>query len=196
MKNSDIPTMLDQPLKVVALVEFNKSQSLVFNRMPLYKYTIDGDLMWANDGPFYSCFKYEKPSKNWQAFAGRKFDLDMLDGSVTKCEGQWWDGGISCLSEKLGLALNSITIGTVEHLIDCYVFMGTSGNNEDIQKLISEYKGVIYPYWDYEKVIKFDKMRHDLIKKQLKLERANKALIAEVKVKSALLTELDKGATV
>ena len=187
-----MPAILDQPLKVVALVEFNKSQALVFNRMPSYKYTIDGNLMWAKDGPFYSCFEYDKPSKNWQAFAGRKFDLDMLDGSVTKCEGQWWDGGIGRLSEKLGFHLNSITIGTVDRLIECYVFMGTSGNIDDIHNLVSDYKGVVYPYWDYEKIIKFDKMRKESFKKQLKLESANKALIAEVKVKSALLAELDK----
>ena len=193
MDNKDVPAMSEQPLKVVALVEFNKSQALVFNRMPSYKYTKDGDLMWAKDGPFYSCFEYDKPSKNWQAFAGRKFDLDMLDGSVTKCEGQWWDGGIGRLSEKLGFHLSSITIGTVDRLIECYVFMGTSGNIEDMHNMVSEYKGVVYPYRDYEKVIKFEKMRKDFITKQLKLERANRALIQEVKSKSAQLAQLDKG---
>ena len=87
----------------------------------------------------------------------------------------------------------SITIGTVDRLIECYVFMGTSGSIEDMHNMVSEYKGVVYPYRDYEKVIKFEKMRKDFITKQLKLERANRALIQEVKSKSALLAQLDKG---
>lgn len=186
MKNSDLPA-----IKIDALVKFNSGVAMVLNRKPNYKYQRDGNILWAKDGPFYDCYGYGSPSGTWKAFAGRKFELPMIDGSVTKCNGQWWDKDLDVLSEKLNLDLGSVTIGTVSNLKSCYVFSGTSGNKPEIEALAEAYEGVIYPYWDYEKVIKFDDLRKSAWANKSKLERAKKALIKKVKAQAVLLAQLE-----
>ena len=178
---------MNNKLKIVALVKFNSDIAVVFNRMPEYKYTREGDLLYAVDGPFVSCYKYDRPSKAFRAFGGREFDLEMVDGTVTHCNGQWWDGGSNKLQSILGFDLDHLTMGTVERLKNCYVFMGTSCNKIEMDKMIAEYDGCIYPYWDYEKVIKFDDMRSNLYDKQFKLKRDKRNLIKQCKRLSKII---------
>ncbi|MGK0207576.1 MAG: hypothetical protein ACI8ZA_001572, partial [Gammaproteobacteria bacterium] len=154
---------MSEELKIVALVRFNSDVAVVFNKRPNYVYERKGDLLYAIDGPFVSCFQYEEPSRAFKAFAGRSFDLPMKDGTTTKCNGQWWDKGLNKLSAMLEINLQHLTMGTVEKLKQCYVFSGTSCNADVINKMISEYKGCIYPYWDYEKIIKFDDLFREKI---------------------------------
>ena len=172
---------MSEELKIVALVKFNENVAVVFNRSPNYIYEKKGDLLYAIDGPFVSCFQYEEPSIAFKAFAGREFELPMKDGTVTKCNGQWWDKGIDKLSGILNVKLQHLTMGTVEKLKKCYVFSGTSCNAEPINKMISEYKGCIYPYWDYEKVIKYDDLFREKIRRVAKLEKDKRHLVNQCK---------------
>jgi hypothetical protein len=61
---------------------------------------------------------------------------------------------------------------------------------EDYQTLRDSYTGCVYPYWDYEKLIKYDDMRRDLYRRLFHEERRVRSLITEVKKKHAIL---DKG---
>lgn len=176
-----------EQLKIEALVKFNSSTALVLNRMPDFKYQKEGKLLWAKDGPFYSCYYYENPSSTFQAFAGRRFNLPLIGGGVEECTGQWWDGGDGNLSDILGLDIVRATIRTVDDLIDCYVFMGAYCDKSELDRMISEHKGCIYPYWDYEAVIKYKPMRMGYIRKQISEERAKRHLIKKVKFMSAII---------
>lgn len=180
-----------EELKIEAIVKFNTGYAYVFNRNPDYKYQAEGNILWAKDGPFYSCYKYETPSGRFQAFAGRKFELNMIDGTVTKCNGQWWDGGLGELIDKLKLDLIDLTMQTREELKKCYVFFGTSCDHNELEKLKSKYYGVVYEYWDYEKVIKFDDMRHRYIKREIYNDTAKSHLILKVKELHKHVKELE-----
>lgn len=155
-----------KPIKIVAMVQFNDHCAFVLNRMPEFKYQyLEGNqsILYAEDGGFYSVFKYDRPSGNWQAFAGREFDLPLIDGGVVKCKGQWWGDGMSLVTEKLNLEFSSVTYSTVDRLRDCYVFTGASIESGALNKMYEDYKGThkfpaVYPYWDYEKAIKYEKL--------------------------------------
>ena len=177
-----------EPIKILAVVQFNSGEAYVLNRRPEYIYQRDGNLLWAHDTGFYNVYKYDAPRRpinpnwsGWQAFAGRKFTLPMKDGSVTECTGQWWDAGQGEISKKLNITLEHVTMETIPGLIKCYVFCGSSIESEYREKLRSEYTGCVYPYREYEKLIKYDDMRRNFYKRELKLERAKKSLIKEVR---------------
>ena len=172
---------MSDPIKILAIVQFNKGEAYVLNHSPEYVYERDGNILWAHDTGFYSVYAYDRPSERWQAFAGRKFDLPLKDGGVEHCHGQWWDGGQAKLSEKLGITLESVTIETISGLQKCYVFCGSSIESEYREKLRTEYTGCVYPYYEYEKIISYDDMRSKLWDKNSKLEKAKKSLIREVR---------------
>jgi len=54
---------------------------------------------------------------------------------------------------------------------------------DELAALRATYTGCVYPYWDYEKVIKFDDQRRDLWDRIFREERRCKALEAAVKEK-------------
>ncbi len=176
------------PIKILAVIQFNKGEAYVLNRHPEYVYQRDGDILWACDTGFYSVYKYDAPRRpinpnwsGWRAFAGRKFTLPMKDGTITECHGQYWDAGQGELSKKLNITLEHVTMETIPELQKCYVFCGSSIESEYRKKLRAEYTGCVYPYSEYEKIIKYDDMRHSNFKREWKLERAKKSLIKEVR---------------
>ena len=180
-------------LKIEAIVKFNSGVAYVFNREPDYKYQRDGDLLWAKDGPFYSCYGYEPPSRAFQAFGGREFDLKLLDGGVVHCSGEWWDKGLWKLRAKLGLNLGSLSMKTKEQLIKCYVFYGTSCDLDELEKLKAKYYGLIYDYWEYEAVIKYKPEMRKQWNKRFYEERAKRHLVKKVKELSLKVKQLEKG---
>lgn len=177
-------------LKIEAIVKFNSGYAYVFNRKPDYKYQRDGSLLWAKDGPFYSCYKYDAPSPAFKAFDGREFNLNLIDGGVVKCNGQWWDGGIDKISDKLNLNLGSLTMQIKDDLINCFVFFGTSCDLDELEKLKSKYYGVIYEYRDYERVINYDIERRKHWNRRSYDARAKNHLINKVKQLSAEIKRL------
>lgn len=175
-------------IKAVAKVEMNNGIALVLNRMPIFKYERFENLLYANDGGFVSVYYYEKPSRSFQAFGGRKFDLHLLNGETVHCDGQWWDGGTSKLEQTLDVKLRRVAISTIEKLKGCYVYYGGSSLIEqDYQRLIEECEGPVYPYWEYEKLIKFDDLRAEYFKQKHYDRIAKQNIIAEARKYKKLL---------
>lgn len=153
------------PMKIIAVVEFNKGEAFVLNRAPKFLYERQGNDLIATDGPFTAVYRYELPCGRFKAFAGREFDIPMLDGSTIKASGQYWASGLEGHLE--------VTWSIEERLRDCYVFFGGAmAKPDELAALRSEYNGCVYPYWDYEKVLKFDEMRMKGYRRQRELERA------------------------
>ena len=158
-------------IKILAAVRFNKGRACVFNRSPVLKYERHGNFLIGRDGPFVNTYSYGTPSKNWEAFAGAKFNIPMVDGSVTKAFGQWWH------SSSRGAV--SVTYSTIESLKRCYVYTGVSCDPEHLKLLVENYmseKGFYYDYYDFEKIINYD----DLLSKKLTRERYFKRAIAHL----------------
>lgn len=92
---------------------------IVLDKMPEFIYERRGNCLVAADDGFYDCLHYDKPSKNWKAFAGREFDLKMKDGTIEHAYGQWWSGKHQENAPELIISLG---MNTIEELHKCYVF--------------------------------------------------------------------------
>src|SRR5690625_6053855 len=101
---------------VEAVVEFNQGVAFVLDKPVKYKYYKQGNLIIGLDDSctFIRCFKYSRPSPGFYAFGGSKFDLQLENGEVEHCYGQWWDGGYKEASELLGVELVDATFETLE----------------------------------------------------------------------------------
>lgn len=166
--------------KIIAKVQFNQGIALVMDKPIELKYYRDGNLMWGTDGFFYVCYYREPGSKN--AFAGRSFDITLENGEIVKCRGDWWSAGSGLLAEKLGIEFVSGTANDVESLKKCYVFRGLMADKrkwEDIMAMTANL--CVFPYRDYEKVLKYDDERIRWIEKYLKQEKITKQVIEEAK---------------
>ncbi|MDA3939623.1 MAG: hypothetical protein PF693_09970 [Spirochaetia bacterium] len=180
-----------EPIKIEAIVKFNQGEAFVLNRNPAFLYEKRGKFLFASDGPFFNVYEY-----GWMgmtgAFAGREFYIPMIDGGYVKATGQYWDAGSSVIAEEFGIKLAHVTFQTKEELKKCYVFTGTNIDLEWVKIERMKYKGCVYPYSDYEKIVKFDDMRSQGWKREYKLKRSKKNLIIEVKKKHSLLIVLTK----
>lgn len=112
------------PIKIQDII-FHKNKYgtqifVVLERKPIFKFECKDNWLIAEDSGFFSFYKYDRPSKGFYAFAGRKFDIPMTDGTVEKAYGQWWDG---VPKDYQGL-LVSPGCSTLEELESCYVFYG------------------------------------------------------------------------
>lgn len=166
------------PIKIEAIVRFNDQEAYALSRMPEFKYQRDGNILWANDSGFFSTYEKGCPG----AFAGREFDIPMADGSVIRSHREWWDSGASRIADKMGIPLIQVPISTEKKLKKCYVFSGgISVEKTAFEKMRSEYAGYVYPYWDYEKIIKFDDMRRASYRREEKLDRKCKAILQEAR---------------
>ena len=140
-------------MKVIAIVRFNSGYAIVTYEHPKLIYTKYGNTTVGTDGTFTKCYYYEKPDEHWQAFGGSKFDIQLSDGTIEKCYGQWWDGVSGKAIEVLGERPVNVTVGQLEALKSCYVFTGYTAIKSKYDELVSQYKGIIWDYWDYEKTI-------------------------------------------
>jgi len=109
-------------LKIIDIIDhqnkYFKQRFLVLNREPQYLYEREGIWLIGEDSGFFSFYKYDKPSVGFFAFAGRKFNIPMKDGSIEKAYGQWWDGTPDDYS---GLIYET-GYGTPDGLSKCNVF--------------------------------------------------------------------------
>ncbi|MEL4885691.1 hypothetical protein N6P31_01175 [Pectobacterium betavasculorum] len=175
-----------EPLSVVAVVSMNGGEALVLNRRLelVYEKMPNGDYV-GEDGPFKDLLYYQHGSGAFKAFAGRELTLKMKDGTLNKIKDHWWSGSLK--------GTQSVVVGDVESLKKCYVFSGgCSTGKEEYEALRSTYTGPVYPYWDYEKIIKFDDMRTDLFKRLRHEENRRKALIKEVKTRHGQVADLKR----
>jgi len=138
-------------IKIVGVVKFNKGEAFVLNHMPELEYTRYGSTIIGTDGTFHVCYvlQYTKYSK---AFGGREFDLTMKDGEVVHCKGQWWSS-ISNIFLELYPGTVPVTYGTIEELKKCYVFTGFRATRSKIETLRAAYKGLVYGYDEYRKML-------------------------------------------
>ena len=72
--------------------KYSTQRFVVLNRSPNFVYECKDTWLIAEDSGFFNFYYYERPSGSFFAFAGRKFDIKMQDGSIEKAYGQWWDG--------------------------------------------------------------------------------------------------------
>jgi len=141
--------------KIIAVVKFNDGEAFVMEQPIKLEYTkYGGYTIVGTDGCFLCCYGYESPGKTWEAFAGRKFDLQLTDGTVEHCYGQWWDSITKKAREVINDNIISVTAKSIDGLKKCYVFSGYYGIETEIKKLRSEYLGKVYDYWEYEKILK------------------------------------------
>lgn len=145
-----------EPIKIEAIVKSKDERFFfVFNREIEFIYTqFDRETIIGEDEKIYNFFFYESPSKNWKAFGGREFDLKMSDGSTIHCFGQWWDGLSKTARLMFDDVLSNIAYSDVESLKKCYVYCSGRCDINWINKLLSEYNGKIYEYYEFEKIIK------------------------------------------
>lgn len=169
-----------EDLKVVAVVAVNKGEALVLNRAIRFVYERDGKSFIGADGPFRDVLRYERAVYSGKAFGGREFSILMADGSTEKLKDHWWS--------SMARDTVSISYGNVEALKKCYVFRGGSCiAPDDLAALRATYTGCVYPYWDYEKVIKYDDQRRDLVGRWMHEQGRRKALIAVVKAQQKVI---------
>lgn len=137
--------------KIEAIVMMNGHEAFVLSDTPRITFERHGKFLFGLDehGVFAGSYYYQKPSKSWEAFAGRKFDIPMTDGTIEKAYGQWWDGGGSEFSEAIGGKIISVTASTLDRLKKCYVFTSYRAALEEAEKLRATYTGKIYEYWEY-----------------------------------------------
>lgn len=173
-------------LKIVAVVQCNSSEALVLNRPLNFIYEEIGRDLIGVDGPFKRPLLYSPAGGYFKAFAGSEMTLNMRDGSQKKIKDHWWSG---CLPDH-----QSVTTCDLASLKKCYVFFGGMViAPEDYKTLRDSYTGCVYPYWDYEKVIKYDDVRMDLYRRLWHEEKRVKSLIREVKKKHSAFLDATHG---
>lgn len=161
-------------MKILALVKFNSGIAMVLDEAPKLTYKKAESVILGSDGTFLQTYFYDRPSPGWEAFAGRKFDLIMEDGSVEHCYGQWWDGVMEGHRKMVDGDIISVTAASIDHLRECYVFCGYKGVKHKIDELLAAYKGMVYEYWDFEMLITknpYRRRKHVLLPLLSKLRR-------------------------
>ncbi|GKU80154.1 hypothetical protein [Paenibacillus sp. L3-i20] len=140
---------------VQAIVKFNQGIAFVLKKPIEFTYYREGNLIIGLDSTctFVHCYYYDNPSPGFYAFGGRKFDIQLDNGDVINCYGQWWAGGYQQAAKLLGEELVPVTYKDVESLKDCYVFYGAYAIKSRVAETENNYEGVIYGYWDYEALI-------------------------------------------
>lgn len=172
--------------KILAVVKFNQGEAFVLSEPVSLTWESHANktTLLGRDGHFIDCLFYDSPSKGFYAFGGRKFDITLKDGEVINCYGQYWSGISKKAIEVIGEPIVSVTACFIGDLKRCYVFSGFSGTRAGIAKLRSEYKGIVYPYYEYESMFitsnKYrQKGKRKLLKKYKRLNRTKRVLISK-----------------
>lgn len=117
-----------KPIEIVDIIDhrnkYNVQVELVLNRFPEPLFEKRGKWLIGHDSGVFQFYGHERvephwPS-NWKAFGGRKFDIPMVDGTVTHASGQWWDSFPADFRDLV----YSCGMNTIERLAECHVFMG------------------------------------------------------------------------
>lgn len=143
-------------MKILAVVKFNDDEAYVLDEIPKLLYEKRDNLLigYDKDKILYKSFYYEKPTERWKAFAGAEFDLELTNGDIEHCYGQWWDGAVDKASKILNIDIVGCTIESIKKLKECYVFCGYYCDYEKMKALREQYKGKIYEYYEYQNELK------------------------------------------
>lgn len=98
------------------------------------KYERAGDLLVGEDSGFFNFYIKRQPTKHFQAFAGREFDIPLANGGVEKAHGQWWD---HLPSDYEGLVY-SLGVSSLCELEKCYVFYSTKVDKKLVDEWLSK----------------------------------------------------------
>jgi hypothetical protein len=161
---SSTPSKEDIPIKIIAVVKFNDGEAFVLDHAPELKYNMVARSIVGKALPFCRCYFYEAPGYKSYAFAGAKFDITLEDGTVVHCFGQYWDGWTKAALQDIGGSVERVTISTNDELKKCYVYYGMYGIPAGIKELRTAYKGPVFDYWDYEKILHGKMSLHGLRK--------------------------------
>lgn len=112
---------------------YGEQKYYIVDKMPSFLYERKGDFLIAEDSGFFNFYKFKSPSRAFGAFAGRKFDIKLKDGTTIEASGEWWD---YVPPDYMGLVKN-IGIGTIEELNKCNVFMSVYVDTELIKHTIN-----------------------------------------------------------
>jgi hypothetical protein len=127
-----------EPLIIIDIIDHRNKYSTqrfaVISRSPDYKYERKGKWLIGEDSGFFSFFYHDSPRGAFYAFAGRKFDIPMIDGTTIKATGQWWDG----VPEDYHGLISHIGYDTVAGLERCNVFCGGNVDPDIVEKWLSE----------------------------------------------------------
>lgn len=127
-----------ESLKVIDIIDhrnkYYTQRFVVLNRDPVFKYERRGKWLIGEDSGFFNFFYYDSPGGAFYAFGGRKFDIPMVDGTVEKAYGQWWDG----VPEDYQELIVHAGCGTIEGLGKCNVFCSMNVDPDIIEKWLSE----------------------------------------------------------
>ena len=138
---------------------YSTQEMIVTSRKPKYLFEKKGIWLIGEDSGFFSFLYYQRPCKGSVAFAGRKFDILMKDGSVINATGQYWDG----VPESYSGLLRSIGRASIEELDRCYVFSSSMVDKEIVNNWLSNNE----PSNNYNKYDKRSKdyMVHKIVSK-------------------------------
>lgn len=140
--------------ELIALTTFRQEHALVLRDKVTFTYEKYGDFFLIGSdesGTFFNCLYHKRPTKDFQAFGGHAFDIQLKNGEIIHCNGQWWDGGSENVEKILGIDLVSVAYSDVESLQDCYVYSGAMGAKDKIDALIGQYTGKVYGYNEFER---------------------------------------------
>lgn len=150
--------MRREKIKIEAILKNINQTFYVINRPLQMFYTkIDHETIIGEDEGVLFFYKLDNLVLPFEktAFAGRKFTLQLTNGSVEECHGQWWNEMSKSARELFkDIKLCCFACSTKEELNKCYVFSGYTCEMEWLEKLVSEYKGEIFDYWEYKKLLK------------------------------------------
>lgn len=152
--------MMKEKLKILAIVKEVNRLFYVLNRPLQYSYTkINRETIIGEDEGALCFYKRDDIVMPFgkTAFGGRKFILQLTDGTIEECRGQWWDEMSTSAIELF--PFDSICVfphATKDQLKECYVFYGGKCEKQWLEKLVAAYKGATYEYWEYENMIKSD----------------------------------------
>jgi len=126
-----------EQLKIIDIIDhrnkYKTQRYAVLNRAPNFIYEQKGHWLIAEDSGFFDFFHYASPLGRFYAFGGRKFKIQMKDGSIKKAYGQWWDG----FPEDYHELLEDIGYEIPENLAKCNVFKGVYVDPEIIKSWLS-----------------------------------------------------------
>jgi len=129
-------------MKIVDLVKAGSRCWFVFDE-PTGELTYEkhGSLLIGSDeqGIFYDCLYYDRPSPHMKAFAGREFDLHMKDGTVTHCNGQYWYGHVAEAEKVVREEIAEIGASTKEELKQCFCFTSRNISKRRLDEMLEEF---------------------------------------------------------
>ena len=143
----------NKKIKIIDVIlhqnKYDVQTFVVLNRMPKFIYEKKGKWLIGEDSGFYNFYYHEQPTRMFQAFGGREFDIPLKNGETIKASGQWWDG-----TPEEYRHLFRCGIETIDGLNKCNVF--ASGRFD--KKLLDKWLLKNRPSNNYRK---YDKRNND-----------------------------------